>query len=469
MSRPYSDIMTVSVTVNVCVFLFNVVPRLRTQVLATPALRKYKTIITVCGHYAETPLDLARILTNQLLLWILVLCSLLAICASDVIRYPFHSEVSSNWQTIFVETLFAVNIGRYMFIVTEKFLFKRTTSKVQFRADIVHHFVTVLCYILFLAYGQNLLLGLVGILIESTSIFDEIGRFCKDRERRHTLFYKRLVVVNCVGVICFRGVIPTVFLVIAMFQQSPFTMHYAPLMLFFLSIIFFSVINVWQILSSIQRLMKRIYEKSHELPTTEPDVGQSQGTLVRHTTRRPSRIKLAKNNLGYLRPYENKNIASYSDEKYNLNNRKEFAKETVCLHVNPEMFFTTNKLKGFSTNLDGTNIVLEDQTLQTETGETGNLEHLNRAPTVLFYSGRRPLRESSSTNDSSQSDTVLISLSERNSGNSAVHTSLNNVHERLQSDDLDTLALEPRLNAVRSNSTGNIVDSCGAITATNPV
>lgn len=462
MSRPYSDIMAVSLTVNFCVLFFNIVPRLHSKVLTIPTLRKYTRLITVCRHYTDTPQDLARILTNQILLWLLVLCSLFAICASDVIRYPFHSEISRNWQTIFVETLFAVNIGRYMFIVSEKFLFKRTTTKVQFRADIVHHFVTVTCYVLFLAYGQNLLLGLVGILVESTSILDEVGRFCKERERRNTLFYKRLVVVNCVGVICFRGVIPAVFLVIAMFQQSPFTMHYAPLMLFFLSIIFFSVINVWQMLSSIQRLMKRFYDKTNELPSSEPEVGQSQGTLVRHNPRRSSRkIKLAKNNLGYLRPYENKNIASCTDEKYNLNNRKEFAKETVGAHVNPEMFFTVNKLKGFCSDIEAADLVSGGQALQTDTLEYRNNTQLNRVPTVLFYSGRRPLRESDSTNDSSHSDSVLITGTLRNSNSSAVNTSLNNSNGRyISGGDLEYLVTEPRHNIVRSISAGNIDTTC---------
>lgn len=349
--------------------------------------------------------------------------------------------------------------------MSEKFLFKQMTTKVQFRADIVHHFVTVVCYILFLAYGQNLLLGLVGILIESTSILDEVGRFCKERERRNTLFYKRLVVVNCVGVICFRGVIPAVFLVIAMFQQSPFTMHYAPLMLFFLSIIFFSVINVWQILSSIQRLMKRFYDKTNELQSSEPETGQCEGTHGRHNARRSNRtIKLAKNNLGYLRPYENKNISSCTDEKYNLNNRKEFAKETVGAHVNPEMFFTVSKLKGFCSDIDEVDIVSDSQALRTDTAETRNNGNLNRVPTVLFYSGRRPLRESGSTNDSSHSDSVLITGNMRNSNSSsAVHTALNNNGIYTNGGDSEILATEPRLNIVRSISMSNIDDSCRAI------
>lgn len=327
-----------------------------------------------------------------------------------------------------------------------------------------------MCYILFLAYGQNLLLGLVGILTESTTIFDEIGRFCKDRDRLHTRFYRRLVVVNCVGTICFRGLIPTVFLVMAMFQQSPFTMNYAPLMLFFLSIIFFSVINVWQILSSIQRLMKRIYEKSHDVQLTSgPEICHNDGILPRHRSRRSIRLKFAKNNLGYLRPYENKNIANHMDEKDNLNNRKEFAKESVGLHVNPEMLFSPVKSKSNTGNIDVPCSSESYQILRTRADGTQYSELSRQIPTVLFYCGRRPLRESNSTNDSTQSDTVLISDSNRSSNNSVSPSSLHNSYGRYSIENLQNVELAPRFNVLRSFSTGNIVDSCGSIATVAPV
>lgn len=352
----------------------------------------------------------------------------------------------------FVETLFAVNIGRYVFVVIEMFMSKRPTRNVQFRADVIHHAVTVICYVLFLTYGQNLLLGLVGILIESTSIFDEIGRFCKDRERRHTIFYRRLVVVNCVGTICFRGVIPTMFLVIAMFQQSPFTMDYAPLMLFFFSIIFFSVINVWQMLTSTQRLIKHMYVRSQDNQVVRgADAGHGRGTLIRFNSRGTGPLKVDKNNLGYLRPCENKNIANHTDEKHNMNNRKEFVKESLEIHMHPEMFFN-NKSKDLITCLCRTE---SGSGHQTEAGHY--TRQADETAGVLFYSGDIPLRDSNSSTDSAQSYTVLISTDIGTRNINAIPLNNSHIHT---SEYVENVALGPRINRVRSSSADDIVDSC---------
>lgn len=377
------------------------------------------------------------------------MCSLIAICASDVIRYPFHSEPSGNWQRTLVETLFAVNVGRYIFITTEKFITRRSSRKAQYRAEIVHHIVTVLCYTLFLAYGQNLLLGLVGILIESTSLFDEIGRYCKDRQRRHTLFYRRLVVVNCVAMTCFRGVIPTTFLVIAMFQQSPFTMNYAPLMLFFLSIIFFSVINVWSILLSIQRLIKYIYEKSHELHqvANDIDIGRGRGTLVRNSSRGAGRLTLARNDLGYCRPYENKNIVCYADEKHNLNNRKEFVKETLDLHMNPGIYFSSSKFK--KVNEERSTEGVREETHNTTRSEPFSL----RSSAVVLYSSQNQFRSSNSTTDSTNSAVVLIE-----NFDNITNRSLNNSCGREVGEETDDIVSESRSHHVRSLSMDDLIN-----------
>lgn len=463
MNRPYLDVMTVSLTINCCILLVILIPRLREKILATPALKRYKSLINVCLHYAEKPMELANITTSQLILWPLVISSLIAICASDVIRYPFHSVIPQGWQTIFIETLFAINIGRYVFIIVEKLLSKPTQRKAKSRADIVHHFVTVLCYILILAYGENLLLGLVGILIESTSVIDVVGRYCKERDVRHTKFYRRLVVFNCVGTICFRGVIPTVFLVIAMFQQSPFTMAYVSLSVFFFSIIFFSVVNVWQILLSLQRLFNQLSDKSRSLDSalTEMEIVRPQfSTLVRHNSRGAIRLKIAKNNLGYIKPYDNKNIASCTDEKHNMNNRKECTKETLELHVSPELFLKTRSMR--CTKITSNPMILQRRHSleESELRESFVLDGLGRRPTVLFLSGRRQMRDSNSTSSTNNSDTGLIAHSNRSSHSNGNCSNLNN--SRGNSDEIRYSVLANRFNNLRSSSMGDIVVTCNS-------
>lgn len=480
MSQVYLDVMTVSLTVNCCALLMVVIPRVREKVLATSSLKRYKTLTNICRHYAEKPLVLSKILSNQVILCLLVISSIVSISASDVIRYPFHSEIPDSGQMVFIKTLFSINIGRYIFIIVEMILSTRAVSVAKSRANAVHHIVTVVCYILFLAYEENLLIGLVGILTESTSVLDDVSRYCKERDRRHTKFHRRLVVFNCVGTICFRGVIPTVFLVIAMFQQSPFTMAYVSLTVFFLSIIFFSVINVWQILLGLQRLFNQLSEKSRSLDgvLTETEIVRPTfGTLVRHNSRGAVQLKIAKNNLGYVKPYENKNIASYTDEKHNMNNRKECAKETLELHVSPEVFLKSRNMRNDKSACvtSVSNIPRRHSVGESELRDSFLLDGRLRRSTVLFLSGRAPLRDSNSSTSTSNSDTVLIYPSYRGSeterNNSSLNNSLNNneehtlfnrqtVYEDRFSTGLHHTAHAHRLNGDRNSSSSGSNDDC---------
>lgn len=301
-----------------------------------------------------------------------------------------------------------MNIGRYMFVLANSILSKRHRQKVKYRADLIHHLVAVICYSFFLAYGENLLLGLTGVFIETTTIFDEIGREFRDSELIHTRWYRRLVIISCAFNVVIRGIVPTAFLVLSMFQQSPFKMNNLTLMVFFLSMIFFSVINVWQILISIQRLLKTTIEKSHETFQCSRD----EGSVVMRGT---GQFKFSKNNLGYLRPYNNKNIAYQNDsEKDNLNNKKDTAKESIKIHVDPKTYLTKQTNAGKSNKAEVTVQTLNSDGIpdQRETVfSVDNETQLPRSPSCTCVH-HHTLRISNGSSDSSGSDIRVLLRSE---------------------------------------------------------
>ena len=255
--------------------------------------------------------------------------------ATDVIKHPFKGETSGLIPPIFINTILGINIGKYVFILVQDMFLFRLSDRLRFRAEFIHHVVTIVCYSLFLAYNQNVLLGLIGILMETTTVFECIGRCLKERDKRNTRHYRRLVLSSCAVTICFRGLIPLAFLIIATMQQTPFSMDYAPLTVFFLSIIFYSVVNVWLILTGFQRLIKVFGSKGHTFSTDYNEQGRpkftADGRPARHSS--TGRLELSKNNLGYVRPYENKNMSNNENEKSNLNNHKKFPKETLNNHI----------------------------------------------------------------------------------------------------------------------------------------
>lgn len=332
--------------------------------------------------------------TEQVTIWALVLLSLIAISMCDVIRYPFNPQDHGSLGCRFIEAIFAINIGRYLFSIADTVMTKHHIRKIQFRTDLVHHTVAVMCYSFFSAYGENMLLGLIGVLIESTTIFDEIGREFRESEKTNTVWYKRLVIVGGVANIVFRGILPATFLIIAMFHQSPFTMNNITLMVFFLSMIFFAVINVWKILSSIQRFLRYIVDRSHEkfeMPRERiVDRGESR------------QFKYAKNNLGYLRPYNNKNLAYHNDnEKDNLNNKKDTAKETIKLHLDPTTYFSETK---FGLKDETRVVVLGDSFSENVSGHLETMSDFeNYIPlrNTQYMNTRNELRTSNNSHNSS--------------------------------------------------------------------
>lgn len=258
-----------------------------------------------------------------------------ALCGSDVIRYPFSGNASSTIND-FVGILLAINIGRYIYLISVNIYFYGESERSRIKTDLMHHIVTIVCYSIFLGYHQNLLLSLVGMTMETNSTIIEISKILKEMGKNRTRLYCKLSFINCALTLVFRGIIPVVFLVIAMFHETPFVMHYTALTVFFLSIIFFSVINVWLILATIQRLVRSFCKTTTDFENTEAARGIQRVCHSHLTTR---------NNLGYLRRYDNKNLCMVDDEKLNTN-RKDTTKENI-----PNLHFLQNGMHEFLPHL----------------------------------------------------------------------------------------------------------------------
>lgn len=55
-----TDLLTVSVTINWCVFSFNLVPKIRNLIVRKPCFRRFKRLRKICRWYEQTPLILSR-------------------------------------------------------------------------------------------------------------------------------------------------------------------------------------------------------------------------------------------------------------------------------------------------------------------------------------------------------------------------------------------------------------------------
>lgn len=246
-------------------------------------------------------------------------------CLSDVITYPFSGNNREPQIQPFVLVFISINIGRYIYMTVQDVLLVDYIDKSKFRTSTVHHFVVVVSYLVFVIYQQNLLMALAGMTMEINSSVVEYAKIYKEVEKRESTVYKRIYIINSVVTILFRGVVPVSFLIIAMLQQTPFIMNYPTLIMFFLSLIFFSVVNVWFILASVKRTYLLINRKN--LPNYQMEEyggGTSRDVNIPYANMND----YTKNNLGYIKSYDNKNLSNNENEKVNYS-KKEFPKDNL--------------------------------------------------------------------------------------------------------------------------------------------
>lgn len=300
---PINALFAVSLSVNVCTILYCACERLQKCLKDRCCCGPNHCIVHICQIYQDKTQDLSKAFTEQVTVLISSSLAIIVICSTNIIRVPFSGNIEQS-ESVFIQIVLAINIGRYVYLILQDAYLFPHIDKARFRTDTVHHVVTIVCYSVILVYRQNMLLGILGILTELNTFLVEVTKIMKTLGRHKTSIYKKMSVASCATTIVFRGVIPVIFLIMGMFHETPFVMHYTALTVFFLSIIFFSVINVWLILSTVQRVIK-IYSYSETLEVAYA----------------PEHIQLEsfrKNNLGYERPLGNINI-NYDTEKLNIN------------------------------------------------------------------------------------------------------------------------------------------------------
>ncbi|XP_060080437.1 uncharacterized protein LOC132559823 [Ylistrum balloti] len=343
MTTEWTVILALSLTVNGCVLIHCLCLKGRSYLARKCCCNKYNLLIVASQVYADKPEHLARRVTEQLVLVVAVVFSLVLISVSGVLSSPFQSKIDPAFKDA-VQVALAIYLGKYVYVIAQHIYIPKPTNMARLRIDIVHHVTTVVCYSIFVIYMQNLLLALVGITMEMNTTVIEFARTAKDMNENKTSFYRKLSIVGCVVTSIFRGAVPFVFLVLCICRETPFSMKYAPLTAFFVSLIFFSVINVWLILNSVQRLYN-VYSY-HSMGLTGSD-DYTRPTCAPGTTN----VDMRNNNLGYVRSYDNRNISTCEDEKLNIN-KKNFTKESIrlpfALHVdkmidNCSLVFTSSQ------------------------------------------------------------------------------------------------------------------------------
>lgn len=187
-------------------------------------------------------------ITQQLLTLTTVILGCVSLNESEVLKYPFYFPTVYSIPLI-LKLTFNINIGRYLFFSFGNIVM---TIDSKFPALIIHHIVTLCTYTIISSYQQNTFLGICGLFMELSTTPVAISRILRDTNlhAKNMYGYYIFIMTGCNLTLVFRGIVPMICLTFACYTQNPFRMKSVSLVLFFMSVFFFGIINVWMIVQA---------------------------------------------------------------------------------------------------------------------------------------------------------------------------------------------------------------------------
>ncbi|XP_072013338.1 uncharacterized protein [Amphiura filiformis] len=269
---------------------------------------------------------------------VLSLLGVVLLCQGTVLDNPFYGLDQLS------RICFAINIGCYIYRIVQDVILQRDLNKVS--VDIVHHFVTVVVYIVFLSYEQNLLFGALGMLFAVTTPCIEIRRLIKAADLEHYVrVYRTNLLVCCILTLLVRLLIPIALIIWSLVHGSPLTMDVVVVAIYFLSVIFFGILNIWLAITSVTSIYKCWYKQRTDKLQRVLNAGEPHGLEIQASDR--SKYTTRKNYMNYMMPCSNANIAPQLElptnaQRYNLPG-KSYQKANMI-----ELFGTPTQAAAFS-------------------------------------------------------------------------------------------------------------------------
>lgn len=241
------DILSISLVFNVGCIFFLILVKIFMVCQKTPenTLQDVKKIESEPFYKTRVLIKKSFRITQELLLLSTVILGCVCLHETLILRYPLFFPETYHIPKL-LKLTFNMNIGRYLFLSFGNIVMAQNA---KFTALIIHHTVALATYATISGYQQNTLLGICGIFMELSSTVTTIGQIMRDCSQhaknlcKHYIF----ILVGCDLTFALRGILPITFLTYICYMQSPFEMKTVPLLVFFMSISFFGIINIWMI------------------------------------------------------------------------------------------------------------------------------------------------------------------------------------------------------------------------------
>ncbi|CAL1538822.1 unnamed protein product [Lymnaea stagnalis] len=347
------DLLVIALAAHSCVLIHLILARL-VDCAVTAASFRCSLVQTLADLHGRRPNLLARVLTEQLTLWTLIVAIFIALTYTSVSSLPF-SHQPNPYPSFLLGVILHATVARHLFAATRILLVKETavtqsgTASVATAGhsgyrhlDFIYNILVAASCLVSLGYKENLLFGVTMSFMEVGSTPLECCRLVK-LARRNSESYKKLTVVCCVVCVLSRAALPVLLLTIASLEESPFVMDSVTIatsvacgcyFVFYFSLLLYqSIRRVIKSFSYAPRspvpysYVSPVPFSIHDYPEMlSNDIQSDHGMLDAEVL--GNRYKHFKGlNYGFLRSYDNRNLYSSllgkEKDKLNVTKRKE--------------------------------------------------------------------------------------------------------------------------------------------------
>ncbi|CAG5128868.1 unnamed protein product [Candidula unifasciata] len=415
------DVLAMSLMVHLCVFLELLANRLVGWL--SPMLSERSSIVrTLTSLHRMKPGLLAKVLMEQTTLWSIILLIMVSLTYTSLSLTPF-SHQPQPYPKFLVRVILTSSIARFSVMATRIVLvrdpvigqIKTTATPGQSGHAILDFFYcaySAATNFLYLCYHENLLLGVTSSFMEVSSTPVECCRLIEQSNKAlGSQSYRKTTILTCALCFICRVMLPLLFLILALRQESPFCMDEVPLVNFFISGAFYATFNGLFLSQSIRRLR---YSSQHPIPQTCIQSSSAQVPFSIHMTSNETlqgqvndnhgQSRLSDfnytlietcNDKGLLRDLASDNIQkSYlvqmDDSKQSVAKKSAKSSSGDILgrfHFNSYTGRTTVKSRSYDCLLGSQDLVCEEETMMFVGGlnnQTGNNDQSDLDHTVVF-------------------------------------------------------------------------------------
>lgn len=133
------------------------------------------------------------------------------------------------------------------------------------KLDFVYCVYGAVTNFLCLGYHENLMLAVTSSFMEVSSTPVECCRLIEQSNKAAgSQSYRKTTILTCVLCVICRAVLPLLFVILAVTQESPFCMNEVPLVNFFTSGVFYAMFNTLFLSQSIKRLRDSLHQRNSQ-------------------------------------------------------------------------------------------------------------------------------------------------------------------------------------------------------------